>query len=110
MSKRLTHEFVKSMLEAQIQNKLIRKYEEEGYWVLKIIKANKNGIPDLLRIDKKTGVASWVEVKAPNGIISDMQRLRAAELRAAGCSVRFVTVGDLDVPEGEIKQYNDLGF
>jgi hypothetical protein len=88
------------MLESQIQERLIRKYEAEGYFVLKIIKANRAGIPDLLLIDKTTGVASWVEVKAKNGRISPIQKLRARELRAFS-KVRFVTEGDRDIDEGE---------
>lgn len=87
-------------LESQIQTRLIRKYEGLGYYVLKIIKANKSGIPDLLLI--KDGIASFVEVKSATGRISDMQRLRAKELRGAGCSVRFVTERDVDIEEGEI--------
>ncbi len=90
------------MLESKIQGKLIIKYEEEGYWVLKIIRANKNGIPDLLKIDKKTCIASWAEVKE-NGRISDIQLLRAQELRSFGCQVNFVTVNGVAVPEREIE-------
>lgn len=61
------------------------------------------GIPDLLLIDKKSGIASWVEIKIPNGKISDIQKLRARELRAF-CKVRFVTDGDVDVNEGKIEE------
>jgi hypothetical protein len=53
-------------------------------------------------IDKKTGIASWVEVKAQKGRISPIQKLRAKELRSF-CMVRFVTEGDVDIDEG-----NDL--
>ena len=85
------------MRESAIQNQLIKKYKAQGYYVIKIIKASKSGIPDLLLI--KDGVASFVEVKAPNGRISPLQRLRASQLRAAGCKVRFATQGDNDVAE-----------
>jgi hypothetical protein len=57
-------------------------------------------MPDLLLIDKSTGVASWAEVKAKNGRISPIQKLRARELRAFS-KVRFVTEGDRDIDEGE---------
>jgi hypothetical protein len=96
------------MLESQIQSQLIRKFEAQNYWVLKIIKANKNGIFDLLLIDKATCVASWVEVKARNGKISDMQKLRARELRAFNCSVRFLTEGGEPFPEGEDLEVMDF--
>ena len=36
--------------EQQIQSKRIKQLEEEGYFVLKLIKTNKNGIPDILAI------------------------------------------------------------
>jgi Holliday junction resolvase len=97
------------MLESKIQSQLIKKYEAQGYYVVKIIKANKAGIPDLLLIDKTTGIASWVEVKAASGRISDIQKLRAEELRAF-CMVRFVTQGDIDVSEGTIETVKGLGF
>jgi len=67
---------------------------------LKIIRANKAGIPDLLLIDKSTGVASWVEVKTPNGRISKIQKLRAQELRKF-CEVAFVTTNGTPIDEGD---------
>jgi hypothetical protein len=88
------------MLESKIQARLIKKYEADGYFVVKIIKANMSGVPDLLLIDKQTLVASWVEVKAPNGKISPRQKLFARKYRALGGSARFVTENDQDFPEG----------
>ena len=35
------------MTEQQIQSKRIKELEAEGYYVIKLIKTNKNGIPDL---------------------------------------------------------------
>jgi VRR-NUC domain len=96
------------MLESQIQAQLIRKFEAQNYWVLKIVKANKNGIFDLLLIDKTTCVASWVEVKAKNGKISPLQKLRARELRSFGCRVNFVTEGGEPFPEGEDLEIMDF--
>jgi hypothetical protein len=87
------------MLESKIQARLIKKYEADGYFVVKIIKANQPGVPDLLLIDKQTLVASWVEVKAPNGTISPLQKLFARKYRALGGSARFVTENDQVFPE-----------
>jgi hypothetical protein len=89
------------MLESVIQKKQIKKHEANGYWVLKIVRANKNGVHDLLLIDKKTCVASFEEVKAIDGQISDIQKLRARELRSFGCQVNFVTEDGEPFPEGE---------
>ena len=36
------------MTEQQIQTKKIKELEADGYFVLKLIKTNKNGIPDVL--------------------------------------------------------------
>jgi hypothetical protein len=38
------------MTEQQIQYKKIKELESEGYYVLKLTKTNKNGIPDLLAL------------------------------------------------------------
>lgn len=83
-------------------------YQRRGFYVLRLIQVSKSGVPDLLLI--KDGIASFVEVKAKNGVISDMQRLRAKELREVGCNVRFVTEGDVDIDEGEIKINEQYGF
>jgi len=70
------------MLESQIQSKIIKQYEDEGYFVLKIIKSTKNGIPDLLIC--KDGQAFFVEVKAKNGKLSEIQKYRIEELSKHG--------------------------
>jgi VRR-NUC domain len=88
------------MLESKIQEKLTKLYESQGYDVTNIIRCNKSGTPDLLLIDKKTSIASWVEVKAENGVISQKQKLRAKQLRSF-CKVRFVTEGDRDIDESD---------
>ena len=36
------------MTEQQIQSKKIKELEGQGYYVIKLMKTNKNGIPDLL--------------------------------------------------------------
>ena len=41
------------MTEQQIQKKIIDKYENDGWFVLKLIKTNKNGIPDLICLKSK---------------------------------------------------------
>ena len=40
------------MTEQQIQSKRIQELEEQGYYVIKLLKTNKNGIPDLIAIPK----------------------------------------------------------
>ena len=44
------------MTEQQIQKKRIDQLEAEGYYVIKLIKTNKNGIPDIVAIPPNTPV------------------------------------------------------
>jgi Holliday junction resolvase len=50
------------MTEQQIQSKLIKELEAQGYYVIKLIKTNKNGIPDILAIPRDSD-ARFYEVK-----------------------------------------------
>jgi len=67
------------MTESQFQSKIIKEYESEGWFVLKLIKTNKNGIPDLLCL-KKNKDPLFIEVKAKKGIVSKLQEYRIKEL------------------------------
>ncbi len=84
-------------LEQQIQKKITTKLEQEGYFVLKIIKANKNGYPDLIAI--KNNITTFVEVKRPNGKLSELQKVRIKELRDLGINVKVWYEYDKDFKE-----------
>jgi Holliday junction resolvase len=72
------------MTEQQIQAKRIRQLESEGYYVLKLIKTNKNGIPDLIAIPPNAPVI-FSEIKKPKtGIVSEIQKYRIKELESYG--------------------------
>tara|TARA_R110000796_G_scaffold17419_2_gene53627 strand:- start:360 stop:599 length:240 start_codon:yes stop_codon:yes gene_type:complete len=71
------------MTEQQIQSKRIKQLEEEGYYVLKLIKTNKNGIPDLIAIPRDSGVL-FSEIKTPKGKLSRLQEYRLKELSEHG--------------------------
>jgi hypothetical protein len=71
------------MTEAQIQSKIIKKMEANGYYVIKLSKTNKNGLPDLLCL-KQDEVPLFIEVKKPGGVISPLQIFRQKELIANG--------------------------
>lgn len=71
------------MTEQQYQSKLIKEYESKGYYVLKLIKTNKNGIPDLLCL-KQGEVPMFVEVKKDGGKLSPLQEFRIKELNELG--------------------------
>ena len=71
------------MKESQIQSKKIKELEAQGYYVIKLIKTNKNGIPDLIAIPKNSDVL-FVEVKSQNGKTSALQDFRIEELEKHG--------------------------
>jgi len=69
--------------EQQIQAKRIKQLEEQGYYVIKLIKTNKNGIPDLIAIPPGSDVI-FSEVKRPEGKLSKLQEYRLKELKDYG--------------------------
>ena len=71
------------MTEQQIQSKRIKELEADGFYVIKLIKTNKNGIPDLIALHKQKGVL-FVEVKTPKGQVSKLQQYRLDELKQHG--------------------------
>ncbi len=76
------------MTEQQIQTERIKQLEAEGYYVLKLIKTNKNGIPDLLAIPPGSDVL-FSEIKKPQGKLSKLQEYRLKELKNHGCKTEI---------------------
>ena len=73
-------------LEASNQSKIIKYLERHGWYVIKLIQTNKNGIPDLLAI--RSGRYIWIEAKRQGKTAEPLQQFRHAELRAHGAEVR----------------------
>lgn len=71
------------MREQQIQKKRIDQLESEGYYVIKLIKTNKNGIPDVVAIPPGAPVI-FSEIKTPTGKTSKIQEYRLKELDGYG--------------------------
>ena len=71
------------MTEQQIQSKRIKELEELGYYVIKLIQTNKNGIPDLVAIPKDSDVL-FSEIKRPRQKVSALQKFRIKELSDHG--------------------------
>ena len=71
------------MSEQQIQAKRIKELEAEGYYVIKLIKTNKNGIPDLVAIAPGSNVI-FSEIKTKKGRVSKLQEYRMTELKNHG--------------------------
>ncbi len=64
------------------QTKLIKTYEAEGYTVLKTIRLNKSGFPDLILL--KDGIATFIESKQGKDTLKPLQKKRIDELRVKG--------------------------
>jgi hypothetical protein len=66
------------MYEKTIQRDVVAYLEIDGWYVIKLIQTTKNGIPDLLCL--KNGITMFIEVKRPNGVLSDLQKYRLHQL------------------------------
>lgn len=77
------------MTEQQIQSKKIKELESQGYYVIKLIKTNKNGIPDLLVLPKNSD-AFFIEVKKERGVLSKLQEYRINELNKHGLKTEIL--------------------
>jgi Holliday junction resolvase len=78
------------MLESKIQAKIIKRFTDAGYLVIKLIKTSKNGIPDLMIL--KDGKVLFVEVKRPLlGKLSKVQEYRIKELKEYGFDTLILT-------------------
>lgn len=84
------------MKESQIQTQIKKKLEEHGWYVVKLIQTNKNGIPDLMAIRK--GNVIFLEVKTDDGVVAPLQEHRIKELNSIGVFARVVrSVEDINV-------------
>lgn len=70
------------MTEQQIQRKLIKHLEQNGWYVIKLTVTNKTGIPDIIAL--KPNEVRFIEVKTPKGKVSKIQEYRIKELRSLG--------------------------
>jgi len=65
-----------------------------GWLCVKLIKTNKNGIPDLMCL--RDGIAIFIEVKKENGVLSKLQEHRIDEIRQKGFEVKVWSGYDAD--------------
>jgi len=75
-------------LESVVQARIIKRMEAQGYYVIKLMLTNKNGIPDLLCL--KDGQALFIEVKRPGEKTRPLQELRHEELMRLGFDVKVL--------------------
>ena len=68
---------------SNFQKKIIKEYESKGYSVLKHIRLNKSGYPDLQCIKKDT-TDIWIECKEGSDTLKPLQQKRIDELIELG--------------------------
>lgn len=76
--------------EQSIQSRKIKQLEAQGYYVIKLIRTNRNGIPDLIAIPKNSD-ALFIEVKRPGKKRTPLQEFRGKELTGHGVEVQVYT-------------------
>lgn len=94
------------MKEQQIQKKRIDQLEKEGYFVLKLVKTNKNGIPDVLAIKPGADVL-FSEIKTENGRLSKIQEYRLKELKKYGFQTEVYRGSSDDIQCGDIHELGE---
>ena len=70
------------MLESQLQASCIKYAKSKGWYVLKVIKCNISGFPDLTIF--KDGVTIFVEFKSEIGKQSELQKYQQKQLETQG--------------------------
>jgi len=70
------------MRESKIQKDIIQWLESEGFYVIKVIQANKNGVPDIIFC--KDGKFCAIEVKAKGGKVSGLQKVHIDMINSSG--------------------------
>ena len=68
--------------EKKLQPKIIKHLEKNGFYTIKTIKLNKNGLPDI--IAWKEGRCVMVEVKSTGKKPSFLQEFRIKEVKECG--------------------------
>ena len=68
---------------SKYQTKIIKEYEAKGWFVINLIKTNKNGISDLLCL--KDGLRPlFIECKEPKDTLKKLQEYRLKEVKKYG--------------------------
>lgn len=70
------------MLEQKIQARILKELKKHGIWAVKIITANRNGVPDILACWEGKFIA--IEVKRPGGKLAVLQQIQIDRINAAG--------------------------
>jgi len=77
---------VKSIVksEQQIQKEITKYLEGKGYYVVKIVRANKSGVPDILFCKDGAFCAIEVKRKGKKSKVTELQRIHLEQITASG--------------------------
>jgi hypothetical protein len=95
---------------AAFQTKIKTTFEKNGWYVINLIKTNKNGITDLICI--KNGISIFVESKEIKDTLKPLQKFRIDELNQQNTSAiclqknKGITYGK--VIDSEIESYDSV--
>ena len=84
---------------SKFQTKTIKRLKAKGWKVLKVIRLNESGYPDLLCM--RNGVTIWVEVKEAKDTLKPLQKFRMTELNELG----FLAFLEIDGKPSELDDY-----
>lgn len=87
------------MLESIIQSKIVNEAKKNDYTVLKVVKCNINGFPDLTLFKQNTTI--FIEVKNEKGVQSEIQKYVQKQLENQG--FRYFLVRSLEEFKQKIK-------
>ena len=90
-----------STLESIIQSKIINEAKKNGYLVLKVVKCNITGYPDITLFKDNSTI--FVEVKNEKGIQSEIQKYVQKQLEKQG--FKYYLVRSLDEFKQKIKEH-----
>lgn len=68
-------------MESALQRKIVRWFEKQGFYPVKIINSSKTGFPDLMILDEHGQAPIFIEVKDKNKKARPLQVYRHKELR-----------------------------
>ena len=71
------------MSESKLQTKILKYLKQEGYYSIKTILCNRNGVPDIIACSP-TGQFVALEVKFGKGRPSKLQEWNIAEIKKVG--------------------------
>ena len=99
------------MKEQQYQKKISDNLEREGYFVINLIKTNRNGIPDLLALKKcdcDCEPIKFIECKTSKGKLSKIQEYMLNKLQNYSSSVSVSYGNIIKAWENNSKKGTDL--